>query len=119
GAAGTGRQYMSWVHRDDAVAMLAAAVMQPELSGTYNACAPGAVTNAEFMRELRAAVGRPWCPAAPEFAVRIFADKFFHTDANLALHGQRCAPQKFLATGFKFKHPAIGGAIRDLTFKEF
>jgi uncharacterized protein (TIGR01777 family) len=119
GAAGSGRQYLSWVHRDDAVAMLAAAVAQPELAGTYNACAPGPVTNAEFMRELRAAAGRPWCPPAPEFVVRFVAENHFHTDGNLALHGQRCAPQKFLAAGFKFKHPAVGGAIRDLTFKEF
>ena len=117
GAAGSGRQYLSWVHRDDAVALFAAAVTRPELAGAYNACAPGAVTNAEFMRELRAAVGRPWCPSAPEFAVRLLAGRIFHTDANLALHGQRCAPQKILATGFKFKHPAVGGAIRDLLGK--
>ncbi|MSU45741.1 MAG: TIGR01777 family protein [Lacunisphaera sp.] len=119
GAAGSGRQFMSWVHRDDAVAMLAAAVAQPELAGTYNACAPGPVTNTEFMRELRAAMGRPWCPPAPEFVVRFVAENHFHTDGNLALHGQRCAPQKLLAAGFKFRHPVVGGAIRDLTFKEF
>jgi uncharacterized protein len=117
GAAGSGRQYLSWVHRDDAVGMFATAVTSPGLAGTYNACAPGAVTNAEFMRELRAAAGRPWCPAAPEFVLRLCAAKLFHTDANLALHGQRCAPQKILATGFKFRHPAAGGAIRDLLGK--
>lgn len=114
GAAGSGRQFLSWIHRDDAVAVLEAAVTQPEWSGTYNACAPGAVTNAEFMRELRAAVGRPWCPPAPEFVVRFVAEHHFRTDGNLALHGQRCTPQKLLATGFKFKHPAVGPAIRDL-----
>lgn len=117
GAAGTGRQFISWVHRDDAVAAFEAALTKPEMSGTYNVCAPGAVTNAEFMRELRAAAGRPWCPAAPEFVVRFVAEHHFHTDANLALHGQRATPQKLLATGFKFKHPAVGGAIRDLLGK--
>jgi uncharacterized protein (TIGR01777 family) len=117
GAAGTGRQYLSWVHRDDAVSILAAAVTQPELAGVYNACAPGPVTNAEFMRELRAAAGRPWCPAAPEFAVRFLAEHWLQTDGNLALHGQRCAPQKLVAAGFRFKHPAVGGAIRDLLAK--
>lgn len=117
GAAGSGRQFMSWIHRDDAVAAFAAAVNRPELSGVYNLCAPGAVTNAEFMRELRAAVGRPWVPPAPEFIVRFMAEHHFHTDGNLALHGQRCTPQKLLATGFKFAHPAVGGAIRDLLGK--
>lgn len=117
GAAGTGRQFMSWVHRDDAVAAIVAAVTNPEMTGTYNVCAPGAVTNAEFMRELRSAVGRPWCPAAPEFVVRFVAENHFFTDGNLALHGQRATPQKLQATGFKFKHPAVGGAIRDLLGK--
>ena len=113
GAAGSGRQFLSWVHRDDAVAAFRAAT-RPELSGVYNVCAPGAVTNAEFMRELRTAVGRPWCPPAPEFVVRFVAEHHFKTDGNLALHGQRGTPQKLLATGFKFKHPAVGAAIRDL-----
>ncbi len=114
GAAGSGRQFMSWIHRDDAVAAFVAAVTRPELAGVYNVCAPGAVTNAEFMRELRAAVGRPWCPPAPEFAVRFLAKHHFQTDGNLVLHGQRCTPQKLLATGFKFQQPAVGRAIRDL-----
>jgi uncharacterized protein (TIGR01777 family) len=117
GAAGSGRQYMSWIHRDDAVAAFAAAVTRPELAGVYNLCAPGAVTNAEFMRELRAAVGRPWVPPAPEFVIRFVAEHQFRTDGNLILHGQRCTPQKLLATGFKFTHPAVRGAIRDLLGK--
>ena len=37
-----------------------------------------------------------------------------HTDANLALHGQRCAPTKLLTAGFRFRHPAVRSAIRDL-----
>jgi uncharacterized protein (TIGR01777 family) len=118
GAAGSGRQFMSWVHRDDAVAAFMAAVTRPELSGVYNVCAPGAVTNAEFMRELRSAVGRPWCPAAPEFVVRFVAEHHFFTDGNLALHGQRATPQKLLATGFKFSRPAVGGAINALLLEE-
>ncbi len=117
GAAGSGRQFISWVHRDDATAAFEAALTNPAMSGAYNVCAPGAVTNAEFMRELRAAVGRPWCPPAPEFVVRFVAEHHFHTDGNLALHGQRASSQKLVATGFKFQHPAVGGAIRDLLGK--
>ena len=117
GAAGTGRQYVSWIHRDDLVRIFPAAITQPEIAGTYNACAPGAVTNTEFMRELRAAVGRPWCPPAPEFVVRAVAEQHFKTDGNLALHGQRCQPAKLVAAGFKFNHPAVGAAMRDLLGK--
>ncbi len=117
GAAGSGRQFLSWVHRDDAVAAFEAALSNAGMSGAYNVCAPGAVTNTEFMRELRAAVGRPWVPPAPEFVVRFVAEHHFYTDGNLVLHGQRATPQKLLATGFKFKHPALNGALRDLLGK--
>ena len=117
GAAGSGRQYLSWIHRDDLVRIFTAAITQPEIAGTYNACAPGPVTNTEFMRELRAAVGRPWCPPAPEFFVRLMAENQFHTDGNLALHGQRCLPAKLLAAGFKFNQPAVGAAMRSLLGK--
>jgi len=117
GAAGSGRQFLSWVHRDDAVAAFAAALTNAAMAGPYNVCAPGAVTNTQFMRELRAAVGRPWVPPAPEFIVRFVAEHHFHTDGNLVLHGQRATPQKLLATGFKFQHPALAGAIRDLLGK--
>ena len=114
GAAGSGRQFLSWIHRDDAIAAFEAALTRPEMAGVYNVCAPGPVTNAEFMREFRAAVGRPWCPPAPEFVARFVAEHHFNTDGNLVLHGQRASAQKLVASGFKFKHPAVGGAIRDL-----
>ena len=117
GAAGTGRQYLSWVHRDDAVAMFAAAIKQPELAGTYNACAPAPVTNMEFMRELRAAVGRPWCPPAPEFIVRLVAENHFHIDGNLVLHGQRVVPARLLAAGFAFSYGRLAAALADLVNK--
>jgi uncharacterized protein (TIGR01777 family) len=114
GAAGSGRQFLSWVHRDDAVAAFEAAITNAGMAGVYNVCAPGAVTNTEFMRELRTATWRPWCPPAPEFIVRFVAEHHFYTDGNLVLHGQRATPQKLLATGFKFKHPALNSALRDL-----
>ncbi len=114
GPAGSGRQYISWVHREDAVAAFVAALARPELAGVFNLCAPAPVTNAEFMRALRRALGRPWSPAAPEFAIRLLAGPLMGVDPNLALHGQRCAPQRLLAAGFSFGHPALGPALGDL-----
>ena len=118
GAAGTGRQYLSWVHRDDAVAMFAAAATRPELAGTYNACAPCPVTNMEFKRELRAAVGRPWCPPAPEFVVRLVAENVFQTDGNLVLHGQRLLTARLQAAGFAFTYNTLSSALADLVGKK-
>lgn len=114
GAAGSGRQFISWVHRDDALAAFMAALTRPELGGVFNVCSPAPVSNAEFMRELRRVLGRPWAPPAPEFIVRLMAGPLMGVEANLALHGQRCTPQRLLAAGFAFRHPAVGAALRDL-----
>lgn len=114
GAAGSGRQYFSWIHRDDLLAIFEAVLTRPELIGTYNACAPAPVTNAEFMRELRTVLRRPWSPPVPGFAVRLAAGPLLGVDPNLALHGQRCSPQRLQAAGLTFAHPVVGEALRDL-----
>lgn len=114
GPAGSGRQYISWIHREDLLDVFQAVLTRPEFSGPYNACSPAPVTNTEFMRELRGVLGRPWCPAAPEFIVRLVAGRLLDTEANLALHGQRCSPARLQAGGVTFRHPAVGAALRDL-----
>jgi uncharacterized protein len=114
GVAGSGRQYLSWIHRDDLMEIFHAVLTRPELAGTYNACSPAPVTNALFMRELRTVLGRPWCPPAPEFVVRLVATHLLQTEPNLALHGQRCSPARLQAAGITFKHPALATALRDL-----
>jgi len=114
GAAGNGRQFLSWIHREDLMDVFLAALTRPEMAGTYNACAPTPVTNTEFMRELRAVLGRPWCPPAPAFMVRFAARRFLGTEPDLALHGQRAHPVRLLAAGLAFRHPSVGMALRDL-----
>lgn len=114
GTVGSGQQYISWVHLDDLAAMFIQAIERPEISGTYNACGPSPVTNAEFMRELRRAVGRPWSPPAPAFVVRLGARWIMRTDPDLALTGRRCVPRRWLEQGFRFKHVDLRETLRDL-----
>ncbi|WP_218938645.1 TIGR01777 family oxidoreductase [Oleiharenicola lentus] len=114
GAAGNGRQFMSWVHRDDVTTAMLAALTRGDLTGTYNLCAPAPVPNAEFMGALRGVLGRPWSPPAPAFAVRLMAGPLLGVDPALALHGQRALPRRLQAAGFAFAHPELGEALRDL-----
>lgn len=113
GAAGSGRQYISWIHIADLTAMVAAVVADEKLSGIFNAVAPDPVTNAEFMRELRHALRRPWNPPAPEFAVKLGA-RLTGSEGSLALVSQRCAPKRFLEAGFKFRFVDVAAALNDL-----
>lgn len=117
GAAGSGRQFISWIHLADLVQMFVTAVTRDSLTGTFNAVAPGAVTNTVFMRELRRARHRPWSPPAPAFAVRLGA-RLLGSEPALALTGQRCVPAKFLELAFPFQFPQLRAALADLCRKE-
>ena len=114
GAAGSGKQYISWIHLADLTQMFMQAI-EPEnyLDGTYNAVAPNPATNAEFMRTLRRTLYRPWCPPAPAWAVKL-GSRLTQTEPSLALDGCRCAPKRFLEAGFEFQFPDLRGALKDI-----
>lgn len=113
GAAGNGRQYVSWIHLTDMNQMWLDAIERDDLGGVFNACAPHPVTNAEFMRELRRAMYRPWCPPAPVWAVRL-GSRLMKTEPALALTGRRCSPLHLLEKGFKFQFPELPDALADI-----
>lgn len=108
-----GRQYISWIHIHDLTEMFLAAMERAELSGVYHVTSPNPVTNAEFMREVRRALHRPWSPPVPAWATRIGA-RLMGTEASLALTGRRCRPKQFLESGFQFEFPDLRDALADL-----
>jgi uncharacterized protein (TIGR01777 family) len=112
GTVGNGRQYISWLHNHDLNRMFVSGIECDDIDGVFNATGPTPVTNAEFMRELRRVIGRPWSPPAPSWAVRIGA-ALMGTEGELALTGRRCVPGRFLERGFEFKYHALNQALRD------
>ena len=117
GTAGNGRQYISWIHLADLVQMFVTAVKRNNLNGTFNAVVPDAVTNAEFMRELRSVLRRPWSPPAPAFAVRL-GSWLMKSEPSLALVSQRCLPARFLELEFPYQFRRLRPALEDLCRKE-
>jgi uncharacterized protein (TIGR01777 family) len=114
GSAGSGRQYLSWLHLDDFCAMVRWAMENPEAQGAFNATGSSPVTNAEFMRALRAALGRPWSPPTPVWAVKLGARFVMGVDPSLALGGRRCVPRRLLDEGFVLHHTDLGETLRGL-----
>jgi uncharacterized protein (TIGR01777 family) len=110
GRVGSGRQYISWIHIDDLVAVVLRAIEDPTMSGTYNVATPSPVTNAEFMRELRRALHRPWSPPTPAWAVRVGAF-LMRTEPVLALTGRRVMPRRLIDAGFTFRYPTLPEAL--------
>ena len=107
GPIGDGRQWMSWIERDDLVRLIAHVMAVPQLSGAINATAPIPVRNADFSSELAHAFHRPALMAIPAAMLRPlggFADE-------LLLGGQRVLPSRVLISGFKFRHESIRSAL--------
>jgi len=108
GRLGSGRHWMSWIHRDDLVRLIVHALATPSLAGPVNATAPVPVRNAEFTSALGRALARPAVlpvPASPlRLALGAFADE-------LLLGGQKVMPRAALGSGFVFDYPTIDAAL--------
>jgi uncharacterized protein (TIGR01777 family) len=113
GATGSGRQFISWIHIADLIRMFEWSIGREDVAGAYNATGPNPVTNAEFMRELRRALHRPWSPPVPAWLAHIGAWAM-GAEASLALTGRRGAPRRFSDQGFEFQFPALRPALEDL-----
>jgi hypothetical protein len=109
GPAGSGRQYMSWIHVDDWVQMVYWAVTTSTVQGPLNVTAPEPVTNAEFARTLGSALRRPAIVPAPAFALRLVLGEM--ADA-LILGGQRVLPARAQSLGFSFRYATLDAALR-------
>jgi uncharacterized protein (TIGR01777 family) len=107
GPLGSGRQFMSWIHRDDWVALVAWLLARDE-DGPFNATAPSPVTNAEFTRILAEALHRPAFLRAPAFALRLALGEMADP---LLLSSQRVLPERALAAGFAFRYPELRPAL--------
>jgi uncharacterized protein (TIGR01777 family) len=111
GVVASGRQWYSWIHLDDAVAIYLDAV--DRLDGPVNAVAPNPVRNGDFTTALAHAVHRPALARVPEFALRLILGD----GAVVATQGQRVIPERVLAFGYRFKFTEIGSALSDLSAK--
>src|SRR5690606_22601725 len=90
GQVGHGRQGMSWIHERDMNRLFERALTDDSMRGAYIATAPNPVSNAEFMRALRAACGRRLGLPSPSWMVRLGAPIVMRTDPELALYGRYC-----------------------------
>lgn len=111
GRMGSGRQWMSWVHRADLIDLLCWLLLQAHASGAFNATAPAPATNAEFSHTLAAVLRRPALLPMPALVLRML----FGEMADLLLSGQKVLPALTQAAGFGFRYPQLDAALRDIT----
>jgi uncharacterized protein (TIGR01777 family) len=110
GRIGDGRQWMAWIHLEDAVGLIEFAISSSKTRGALNATAPYPVTNEEFTRELAAALHRPAIFPVPKFAL----DMLYGDMAQIVYASQRVVPEAALRAGYGFRFPRLEEALVDL-----
>jgi uncharacterized protein (TIGR01777 family) len=108
GPMGSGKQWMSWIERDDLIRLIAHALARSDLSGPINATAPIPVTNRKFTEELGRRLQRPAIFRIPAALLHHVAGDFAD---ELLLGGQRVIPNKALSSGFVFRHETLRSAF--------
>ncbi len=107
GPIGSGKQWFSWIHRDDVVKLIIAAITDSQMQGVYNATAPNPVTMQDFAQTLGTVMSRPsWLPV-PNFALEAMLGE----GAIVVLQGQQVIPTHTLAQGFNFQYPQLQPAL--------
>ncbi|HEY9750534.1 MAG TPA: TIGR01777 family oxidoreductase [Allocoleopsis sp.] len=110
GPIGSGRQWFSWIHREDLVNLILQALTQSNMQGVYNGTAPNPVRMGEFCQALGEVLNRPsWLPV-PDFAL----EALLGDGAKVVLEGQQVLPKHTLANGFQYQYPTVKQALSEI-----
>lgn len=110
GRLGSGKQWMSWIHIDDLIALIAFLMKESTVRGVFNATSPFPVTNREFTRALAEAVHRPAIFPVPALALKLM----FGQMSEVLLASQRAFPDAAQRAGFIFRHPDIYASLAQI-----
>jgi hypothetical protein len=107
GRIGSGRQWFPWIHADDLVGLLRAALADEGYTGAVNAVAPNPVRNAEFTKALGAVLRRPTVLPVPALPLRLVLGEL----AGELLGSRRVVPRRAQERGFDFEFEDVARAL--------
>ncbi|GAB2686978.1 TIGR01777 family oxidoreductase [Mucilaginibacter koreensis] len=116
GKQGNGKQYVAWIHEHDAACITEWLLQHPEAEGVYNCTAPMPVQNKVLMQNLRRLAGAPLGLPAPKWMLEIGA-LLIGTETELILKSRWVVPTRLTNAGYRFTHPLIDGALKDILHK--
>jgi uncharacterized protein len=106
GPIGSGKQWFSWIHREDLVSLIIKALTS-DMEGVYNATAPTPVKMVELTNTLGQVMNRPsWLPV-PGFAL----EAMLGDGAIVVLEGQQVLPKRTLESGFEYQYSTVKQAL--------
>lgn len=110
GRIGSGEQYVSWIHVDDAARMLSFAISSKMISGPMNVTAPAPKRNKDFSKILAQVLKRPYWVTVPAPLMKKTLGKM----SSLILEGQYIYPAKAEDAGFTFDYPELKPALKEI-----
>lgn len=108
GPVGNGRQWMSWIHRDDTIGMIYHIINRDDLAGPFNAVAPQPVRQKDFASALGKAMCRPSFMPLPALPVKAL---FGRMGEEFLLSGQRVLPTRAQHSGYIFAYSELSDAL--------
>jgi hypothetical protein len=106
---GDGRQWLSWVHREDVVSAIRFLAERADLRGAFNITAPEPVTSRGLCTALKQHY-RTWLTApVPAPVMRLMVGEMAQ---ELLLQGQRVVPARLQDAGFTFAYPGLDRALQ-------
>lgn len=110
GTIGSGQQWLSWIHIEDAIRMIEFAMNNDTIRGPLNVTSPTPVKMEYFGKALSEVLHRPhWLPT-PSFALKLALGEM----SLLVLEGQKVLPKKAVDFGFEFSYPELKSALSSL-----
>ncbi len=113
GKLGSGKQFFTWIHEEDFLNSALWTINNEHAAGAYNLTSPEPVSNEDFMKALRKAIGVDFHFSLPEWLIKI-GGKIVGTEPYLILDGRRIIPARLVDAGFKFHYSHIEPALNDL-----
>ncbi|MFC0471205.1 TIGR01777 family oxidoreductase [Halalkalibacter kiskunsagensis] len=112
GRLGSGKQWISWVHVDDAIRLFEFAMLQSSIEGAFNITAPIPLTMNEFGKIISTVLKKPHYLPTPAFVIKILLGDM----STLVLDGQKVLPNKAISLNYRYVFPTLNEALEG-TFK--
>lgn len=110
GPLGDGQQWWPWISLEDEVRALVF-LLESDIVGPANLCAPNPVTNREFTRTLASMLRRPAAFAVPRFGPRLLLGQELADE--LLFSSTRALPEALSIAGFQFHHPDLRPTLEE------
>lgn len=113
GKLGNGKQFISWIHEQDAARCTEWLIQNPKLRGALNCTSPYPIRNQDFMHLLRKTLKNPIGIPSPKWLLELGAI-LIGTETELILKSRWVIPKTLNLEGFTFQYENAKDAIFNL-----